>query len=525
VLCLLAGLATGVVPLGGQAIAAAPANGESERYLRALQLLGKVPVRPWSIRGLGPTELDTLLREAGVPSRREDTVVVGGTNVRWRWLPANAIASVNTGFPFGFNDGPVWAGRGLTVQGSAGIGFRIGDLSLSIAPIAFIAQNAAFRFTPADTGRFRFVNLAAPAIIDFPERFGDGSYGRIDPGESELRLDVHGLAAGLSTAAQSFGPAAEHPIILGNNAGGFPHAFIGTSRPAQIGFFILHGRIEWGELVGSAYAPDSSVGRRFASAAIVTLSFSGARGLELGATRFFHTPWPDRGLADAPFLKVFEGLLKENLATPDNPIGDAPEDNQLASVFFRWASPKGIEVYGEYGREDHNWNSRDFWLEIDHDAAYLIGLQRAWRSGQSTSTVFRAEHLNTRLSHLALAARQTPWYVHGVVREGHTLRGQPLGSIGGFGGGATTVALDRYTPRGRLTFRWDRIMRAEAQTDGIANPWRADVLHALGVEMVRPGHGGWWTLGATTVWELNRDFAADAFNLNLTAGFSPGSRR
>jgi hypothetical protein len=393
-----------------------------------------------------------------------------------------------------------------------------------LSPILFIAQNAACPLVPPDTGRLAYANPVRPQTIDFPDRFGPHAYGRLDAGDSFIRIDGHGIAAGLSTASQAFGPAIDHPLILGNNAGGFPHLFLGTSSPRPLGVFLVHGRMEWGELAASDFTPGVKGERRFASAAVGSLSFKGAPGFEVGAIRFFHTPWPEGGLRNAPFLEIFQGLLKDKLATPNNPHGDNPTDNQLASVFARWAF-HGIEAYAEYGREDHNWNSRDFWLEPDHDGAFTLGFQRAWRRSEDRTTVLRVEHLNSRISHLALAAPQVPWYVHGIVREGHTLRGQPLGSIGGFGGGASTVALDLYSPRARTTIRWDRIMRAEYLQDGLTDPSRADVMQALGAEIARRGPKGWWSLCATAVEDLNRNFSGDAFNLNLSASFRPGALR
>jgi hypothetical protein len=141
-------------------------------------------------------------------------------------------------------------------------------------------------------------------------------------------------------------------------------------------------------------------------------------------------------------------------------------------------------------------------------------------------TVLRAEHLNTRISPLARGRQQAPWYVHTPRTEGQTERGKALASVGGFGGGGTTIALDRYSDGGRTTIRWDRTMRAENVSGvyGLPNAGLADIMHALGVERVRFTRFGEASLSLTAVWDLNRNFGRDAFNLNSAASwrFFPG---
>jgi hypothetical protein len=292
---------------------------------------------------------------------------------------------------------------------------------------------------------------------------------------------------------------------------------------------LVHARLVWGRLDGSAFGPPANDARRFVSAAIGAISFPALPGLEVGATRFFHSAWPTDGIVHAPFFNVFQGILKSTLATQSNPSGDVPGDNQLASVFFRWAFPRSqLEVYGEYGREDHNANLRDFWEEIDHDAGFLMGLQRGWRRADGGLSVFRVEHLNTRMGKLHPTRAQAPWYVHGTRVQGHTERGQLLGSAGGFGGGSTTLAYDRFGKSGKTSLRWDRLMRAEqlgSNNDQLPEPGAADVMHALGIDRTRRAGRGDLTIGVTAVLDLNRDFRGDAFNLRTLVSYRLSSNR
>src|SRR3954471_19795169 len=98
-----------------------------EDYLRALQIAGLEPLRPWSIRGLSPTAIAqwAALDSTGPWRLRQnfhDAAIEAGS------LGLGAV--VNSAYPSGANDGPVWAGRGLTVVANAGIRAHIGAFSL-----------------------------------------------------------------------------------------------------------------------------------------------------------------------------------------------------------------------------------------------------------------------------------------------------------------------------------------------------------------------------------------------------------
>jgi hypothetical protein len=494
------------------------AGSEAERYLRALSLTGIVHAPQWTVRPFAPTELFRMKPIGPHPWSQRFFPI--GAESHLAILSPTLSLTENSSFPYGFNDGPVWAGRGLTIVGSGGLDWHGHSFSVAIDPVAFVTQNANFDIVSNGlAGRRSYADWLNPTIIDLPQRFGSGVYGRIDFGESHLRWDRRWFAIGAATESEVWGPAVEHPIILGNNAGGFPRVFLGTASPVDVGPVRLHGRIFWGRLDQSRFGPSvDSQPYHLATAAIGTMSLAGAPGLEIGAARFFHVLWPTDGLGGVPWLRVFEGVLKSSLSTSSNPMGNS-SDNQLASMFFRWAPPSaGFEVYGEYGREDHNGDLRDLAKQPDHDAAYMVGFQRAWSNPERTSLmVVRGELLNSRISHLQQADPQTPWYVHGAILQGHTQRGQVLGSAAGYGGGGSSVAVDRYTPDGRTTVRWDRLTQATRRNNfGLPVGDSADVVHALSIERLRTVHRIDLTASATIAREFNRHFANDATNLSVS---------
>lgn len=498
----------------------ATVGSEEENYLRVLQTLGLARQRPWSVRPFGPGELRDLLPVSAAhpwAGRLHRDTVARST---WyaRTTGAAAGVAINTGFPFSMNDGAIWAGRGPTVyaRGGATAGWqpaRWASLSLRIEPVAFWAANLTTSIAPnGQTGPLRYGDALEPFFIDEPQRFGSGAYSRLSPGQSTIRLDLLGVTLGASTADQWWGPTLIDPQILGNNAGGFPHVFVGTSRPVSWGFGTIHARLLAGRLSQSAYSPmpaDSADRTAAGGAAVVT--FNAVPGLELGGSRFFHEPWSGWSHAVSRLRVPFEAFYGSSYLPG--------AQNQLVSLFGRWAfAPTGLEVWGEYMRNDAAADSRDLLIEPDHDVGFTVGTRKAWRRSDGSLAAFRVEWLDDRITHLERVRLQVRPYQHNQLRQGHTYLGQVLGSAGGQGGNSLTVGYDRYVRDGRWTFEGARrVVQTSTYEGAPMASW--DVLYYARVERLRFGARRDLFLGASAMPELNRNFAGDAFNLRLDAGY------
>lgn len=513
-----------------------------ESYLRYLQTVGKVPEHPWSSRGFSQRELRSLIpKDTALPWAdrfRDETRSIAG--IQYGFINPKATLRYNSSFAYGSNDGPVWAGRGLTSATQFGFYAGWGPVSLTVAPLLFRAQNQSFDIVP--TGRPGDAAFGNPDFggIDRPQRFGNSAYSLIDPGQSTLRVDLPFITVGASTANQAWGPGQEFPILLGNNAAGFPHIFAGSSEPINIGIGKLQARAFWGELFQSDYSPVSGAAKyisraepgtkRFATGLIIVGQPRGLPGLEIGGARFFHSIWPNSGIPRSYLTKAFQGFLKKTLPPdriedPRIPSSDGVgiSDNQLVSVFARWVLPhSGFELHAEYGRDDHSYDFRDLVQEPDHSRAYSIGARKVFSVTPERLTAGRVEILNFQLPQLDRYRGEGEIYVHGLIRQGHTYMGQMLGSDAGVGTGAGSVmAVDRFTRGGRWTASWTRIVRREDGDYlhfGIRGPRSIDVSHALGFENSRTYRGMEITGGLTLVRELNRDFLSDATNLNAQLG-------
>ena len=488
------------------------AGSEGEQYLRLLQVAGVVPVTPWSIRPFASREIERLLPSDSAHPWSAAFRRLPSSASRWvRPLGADVAGIFNSTFPYGFNDGPTWAGRGLTLSATAGIRGASRFLEYRIAPRFFYAQNARFPLEPTGLdGPARFADPVHPTTIDLPQRFGDQPYHRLDPGESYLAARLPGLTVGVSTGSEWWGPSFESPFLLGNNAGGFAHLFAGTDGPLAIGPVRIATRLIAGRLEQSNYSPAvAGAGRRSLAGVVATVGIRQIPGLEIGAGRLFESVYrPGETQLGEVLSPLFEGILKSKLA------GSARSDtaNQLASVFARLVLPRsGIEVYGELGREDHSYDTRDLILEPDHDLAYTLGFQRVWRRPAGAFLVLRGELMNSDVSHLYRIRPQGAPYMHTPVRQGHTQYGQLLGAAGGYGGGTTVVEAQWISPTGQRTVAWRRIPREPA--DIPTNP--RDVAHAVSVA---------WTIfharvdlrpEATGVYDINALGTNDRVNIRL----------
>jgi hypothetical protein len=491
---------------------------EFEDYLRALQVAGLTQLYPWSIRAFSPREIKKLASADTAGPWRLATAL----NLRRAAVgPVTAGAIFNSAYPYGINDGPVWAGRGLTGSVSAGAAGIIGPFSITLAPLAFWAQNTAFPLLKGNLpAPDRYQNTIGTGSADFPERFGDKPYSRIDLGNSSVRFDSKAITAGVSSANEWIGPATEYPFLLGTNAPGFPHIFAGTGEPWNLWIARVHARVAWGKLYQSAYSPVTGTTRytsatmpgteRLATYLTFVLLPRGIPGLELGASRFLHVPYragePSADFWRKPF-KVF--FLRNEYAGGDS----AGADNQLASAFFRWVFPKsGFEVYGERGYEDQFYDIRDLIQRPDHEREYMLGAQKVLNRRDSFFDVIKAELINFQYPSASV-------YRHVTLRQGHTNRGQLLAAgVGAGTGAASTLSWTRYTSAGRTTATFRRIVRAdegEYLLTGITNPRSSDVIIAAGLERMRIGKRADFGVKAEAMDDLNRNFSSDVPNLNL----------
>lgn len=506
-------------------------GGDLDNYLRYLESMGRTPVLPWGLRGFAPSVVDTLTAIRGNHAWDSTWLFQKSTSsTHIHALPVEITERYNSGFPYGINEGPVWAGRGLTSSVSGGVSFAAGPFTAIIKPIVFRAENQSFTLQPTgENGIGAFVDPRFPTRIDRPQRFGNTPYTHVDPGETTLRIDLLGVSLGATSANEWWGPSTVFPYIVGNNAAGVPRIFLGTERPTNIYIGTLQARVEYGlefqskvsPVIGpdTFASPDSAGRHRLMSGLVLTFSPKIFPGLEIGAARYFHQAWTGHFGSDA-LRTPFEGLLKSSLQRGVAISGADDRDalkNQLASISVRWVLPhSGAEVYGEYSHEDHNEDLRALETQPDLTRIAMVGFRKAFAHNDSSSfDAIRAEVFDANPTALGKYRSEGLIYVHYPLRQGHTEEGKLIGAGAGIGSpSAASLAWERYRPTGRTSFYLQK-MTENTETSLPSDPITTAT---AGVNAMRFTRFGDVTLDLGAVRRTRLSIGPGVWNFAATAG-------
>lgn len=421
-------------------------------YLRVLQLAGLAeagsftlrPVHVSSVQSLGGADPWGLLPDPEPRREVAPGVWVSG-------LGGELQGFYNSAFPMVRNDGAVWQGKGLTtaVHGGGSLGW--GRLALTVRPTLVHARNGEFPLGRPDREGDAVFRYPWDRDIDMPQRFGSDPVTFLDPGQTSLRVSAAGLSLGAGTENLWWGPGVTQSLQLTNNAAGFPHVDLRTERPLELGPLRVEGQWLWGRLGHSGWLDTSRASRdRFFTGAMVAVTPKAVPGLTLGMTRTFYQLLPESAFPASDFFLIFQRTQKEVFTTPDNPEGNDARD-QMASFFGRWAFPEsGFELYGEWGRNDHGWDLRDYVTQPEHSSAYMVGLRKVSPLGGARLLALTGEL--TRLERSASwVVRPAPsWYVHHIAVQGYTQNGQVLGAGVGPGGNAQFAGAELYHAGGKV---------------------------------------------------------------------------
>lgn len=490
---------------------------EAELYVRAMQLRGVWEGEGTAIRPYGPEVVRRWMRDS-VPAHPWRARFVADSDALTVLRPSISLG-YNSAFPWGYNDGAVWAGRGLTTSATAGVAASWRWFSVRLEPVAFRAENRGFPLLGDTTrGANPFVDQQRPGSIDLPQRFGRGSYQRIDLGQSEVRADLGPLAVGFSSMNQFWGPGIAHALTLTANGPGIPRLFIGTARALVTPIGRINVQLLYGKLAASGYEPAVAEQDRFASGMVASWQPRSGKGFELGFTRFYHRFWPTGGLRVGDLTVPFGSLFKD-LQSFDG----GPADNQLASLFARWRGEEsGFEVFGEFGRTDRAIDLRDLALEPEQNSAWYLGAAKSIQAAGDVLYLIRAEYVNGGISSIQRLARgQATYYEHTPITQGHTQRGQLLGTPLLERTGGLELAVDRWASWGRLGATLMQRALPEDEGEGVRrvaarSQWysEASLVRFVGrYELF--GQGG-------LVFDLNRRPGHDETNLHLQAGVRVG---
>ena len=431
----------------------------------------------------------------------------------WLALPARLETTWNSQYPSGGNDGLLAAGRGFSTQVRAGVAGRWGVVSAALAPEVAWQQNRWFETVP--TGKPGDLALQSPWYgdnLDVPQRFGNGPFARAGLGQSYLRVDAFGAAAGVSTENLWLGPGLRNGILLTNNAPGFPHLFLGTARPVDIYVGSLEVLAVWGPLERSRHVP--APGHPWFSALALTYQPRWIPGLYLGAARsFVQSPAMFRRRDGLAILVGWPGGILTR--------GNFPDDNQAVSGWFRWVMPEaGFELYGEWARDDAALNFGALVRDPDWTQGWVWGFQKLLRAGDRLVRV----HVEATRLHNFRPNGGWSWYVHGAGVDS-TNAGQLLGAAAGPGGDSQRLAVDLLTAGGRVGGFVERSARNEEAYWSVIDPQpgragQHDAELVAGYRQVLLVSGAELSLELSAAYRWNRDFLRNEPNYRGAVAYS-----
>lgn len=385
--------------------------------------------------------------------------------IRFALIVPEAFMTSQQSIPMPANDGPMWAGRGISYSISGGIALcgQQGRWGAVIAPTYWFAANEAFEVTTnpqiippirQDHSPWASPYHYMPRSLDAPRRFGDQTLRRVDPGTFALWYRNRFVEAGLTTESEWWGPGQYNALLLSSHAAGATRAYVRTAKPIR-----AKGELEIRYFLGGLsispyfFSQPEDSGRTVAGLSAVWRP-AAEPNLSIGVSRIVIAPIIGNG-----YLKhLLDPLL--HVGTPNAlPYSDKtqyPGRDQLLSVFANWRLPDdGAEIWVEWARAELPTNVSDFVESPHHTQAATIGLQHIRPIARGWSARVVGEYTATNQSSSYRERPVGSWYTSRAVQGGFTQRGQVLGAMIGPGSISHRVALDAVGPRHSIgVFAW-----------------------------------------------------------------------
>ncbi|WP_291399366.1 capsule assembly Wzi family protein [Daejeonella sp.] len=363
-----------------------------------------------------------------------------------RLLPITYQRQYNSLLPYGWNDGAMIPSKGIQTHLSTGVYAQYGPLSIQLKPEYVNAENLEYDGFAAEQFDIVWANYYDKYynVSEITDRFNDEVYNKLNWGQSSIRLTFDPVSIGLSNENLWWGPGHRNSLIMTNNAPGFKHITLNTSRPVQTKIGSFEAQIIAGRLENSGVLPPE-VNRvyeqqalyipkrddwRYLSGLVFTFNPKWTPGLFIGASRVSQMYNQDSGKSPADFLPLLQPF-ESKLA--------AEARDRYSTLFFRWVLKEAhAEIYGEYGHQGKK-SFGDFLKEPDRNAAYMWGVRKLFPWSRR-----RAEFLQVFLEFTELQQAYVPvkggWYTSTNIRQGYTHNGQVLGA--GIGPGSNLQTLN-----------------------------------------------------------------------------------
>ncbi|WBL41231.1 hypothetical protein PBT90_10735 [Algoriphagus halophytocola] len=450
-------------------------------YLRREQILGNLNsdfsfiYKPILTEKAFPEFSNPYLNDSILGYQLDKNSVLKNKKFAVSLLPIQMISMYNTDHPYNWGHGAILPAKGFQTLISGGLHLKWGKLSAQLYPQFHYAQNLKFEEYPenAPNEYFQYLRRSLNGI-DQPVRFGQDPITRILPGNSNISLNLGGIALGVSTENIWIGPGQNNSLLMTDNAEGFLHFKLNTTRPLKTFAGNFEGNYWIGKLEGSNF-PHFSDGSynellskkeddwRYFTGLSISYSPIFLPNLYLGATRAFQVYRGDMRNNFRAFFPFFAPLPKEGEGILENV--ELRED-QNVGIFGRYLVPKAnFEFYFEYSRNDHPFNWRDLILNIEHSRGYLLGFSKYIKLNDQNTIGIIGEMTQTKFS-INNTIRWGEGIDNGLglydnyqVKHGFTYKGENLGAGTGVSGNEYSLKIGHFQRFKEVSLELERLER------------------------------------------------------------------
>lgn len=406
-------------------------NSDIDELIRNLVLLDKIPtntnltIRPYYTE----TKLNYHSLLQTIDSSIEyDPLLFKNKFFTLKKLPLQFGQKLNTNHPYGGNDGAMSYSKGYQFQISGGVYAQFKNIKLLLRPEYVQTASQQYK-TNAYWGQ---VNPA---------------YKKLLLGNSSLRFDLGKVSMGISTQNLWWGPGIYNSLLMSNNAQGFFHYSINSNRPIKnfLGTFQF-------QVISATLTQDSLQGfennglrrrninksDRVLSSLAVDYQPSFLKNISFGINRSLQS-YKDRLPTD--FVQKNIPVLSAFFGSTDVARDTFPQD-QTVSIYTKWMFPKShAELYYQFAYNDAKANWRDFWLDMSHSTAYILGFKKLFILKDEKYLDFGMEVMKLGQTPSYLHRNAGNFYEHSQIREGYTNQNQIMGAGSGFGNNMQTIQL------------------------------------------------------------------------------------
>ena len=406
-------------------------NSDIDELVRNLVLLDKIPSNTnLTIR---PYYTETKLNYQSLLQTIDSSIVYDPLLFKNKYftlkkLPLQFGQKLNTNQPYGGNDGAMSYSKGYQFQISGGVYAQFKNIKLLFRPEYVQTASQQYK-TSASWGQ---VNPA---------------YKKLLLGNSSLRFDLGKLSMGVSTQNLWWGPGIYNSLLMSNNAQGFFHYSINSNRPIKnfLGTFQF-------QVISATLTQDSLQGfennglrrrninksDRFLSSLAVDYQPSFLKNISFGINRSLQS-YKDRLPSD--FVQKNIPVLSAFFGSTDVARDTFPQD-QTVSIYTKWMFPKShAELYYQFAYNDAKANWRDFWLDMSHSTAYILGFKKLFILKDKKYLDLGMEVMKLGQTPSYLHRNAGNFYEHSQIREGYTNQNQIMGAGSGFGNNMQTIQL------------------------------------------------------------------------------------